>query len=214
MLPRGAIGILLAVGILGCGLAALAAEKEVRVHQGAALSPFNREYDNSIKGLQKVDPQKFRLKVHGLVAKPLALTYGQALALPHTDRVVLMNCVEGWSENLLFTGIRLADLLKMAGPKPEARWVIFRAADGYSSAMPMEYLQKVDALLSFKVNGLTLDAKRGFPFWLVAQDKLGYKWVKWVVEVELSAKEYRGFWERRGYSNDARVTKPAKRLVE
>lgn len=207
--------ILLGAMVITAALAgAVGAQQEIRTYQGKALSPFHRQYDNSIRGPQVVDPGKFRLKVGGLVAKPLALSYKQALALRPVERVVQMNCVEGWSELLLFTGIRVADLLRLAQPKPGAGWVIFRAADGYSSAMPLKYLLASDALLAFKVNGLTLDAKRGFPFWLVAPGKLGYKWVKWIVAVELSAQEYKGYWERRGYSNEARVTKPAKRLVE
>lgn len=214
MTPKIVVCSVLAVFVLAWPLLTLAAEKEVRVYQGAKLSPFDREYDNSIRGPQTVDRAKLRLKVHGLVQKPQALSYDQVLALGKAQRAVLMNCVEGWSELLLFTGVSLADVLAKAGAKKEARWVIFRAADGYSSAMPIDYLLKSKAMLAYKVNGRTLDAQRGFPFWLVAEGKLGYKWVKWVVEIELSDKEHKGYWEKRGYSNSADVKRPAKRLVE
>lgn len=210
---------LISLGMAACLLlwagAALAGEaKEIRTYQGAELSPFHRQYDNSIAGPQKVDPKTLRLVVKGLVDKPLSLTYEQVLALKPVERMAPMNCVEGWREDLLFKGVRVADLLAEAGAKKNATWVIFRAADGYSSAMPVDYLIKSNALLAFQVNGLTLDEARGFPFWLVAEGKLGYKWVKWVLSLELTDKEYKGYWEKRGYGNQADVKRQAPRLKE
>jgi DMSO/TMAO reductase YedYZ molybdopterin-dependent catalytic subunit len=58
------------------------------------------------------------------------------------------------------------------------------------------------------MNGVVLPAKNGFPFILVAEDKLGYKWIKWISRIELSSnKNYLGYWESAGYSNEANVTK-------
>ncbi len=64
---------------------------------------------------------------------------------------------------------------------------------------------RLDLLLAFEINGRTLDAKRGFPFQVVAESKLGYKWVKWVTRIELSDKPFKGFWEKQGYDNQADV---------
>lgn len=179
------------------------AEPEIREYQGHHLAAFDRAYDNSIKGPQKVDRQKFRLKVHGLVNKPLELTYDQVLALPAVRRVVTMPCVEGWSETLLYDGTRVSDLLASAGLKPEAKYVIFRAAEGYDSALSLAYINKADVLLGYRINGRTLDANRGFPFQVVAERMLGYKWVKWVVAVEVTDRPHQGYWEKRGYPDDA-----------
>ena len=56
------------------------------------------------------------------------------------------------------------------------------------------------------MNGVTIPPERGFPFELVAESKLGYKWIKWITEIELSDDEnYRGFWESRGYSDSANL---------
>lgn len=201
----------LVLSALPAGPAALAADKpataepEIREYQGRHLAAFDRSYDNSIKGPQRVDRAKFKLKVRGLVDKPLELTYDQVLALPAVRRVVVMPCVEGWSETLLYDGARVADLLAKAGLKPEAKYVVFHAAEGYDSALSLDYIQKADVLLGYKINGRTLDAMRGFPFQVVAEHMLGYKWVKWVVEVEVVGQPHQGYWEKRGYPDDART---------
>ncbi len=77
--------------------------------------------------------------------------------------------------------------------------------DGYSTALPYEDVARLDLMLASKINGKVLDATRGFPFQLVAESKLGYKWIKWVNRIELSDEPYLGFWERRGYSDEADV---------
>ncbi len=70
----------------------------------------------------------------------------------------------------------------------------------------VEY-ERLDVMLAAKINGRTLDANRGFPFQVVAEAKLGYKWVKWLTQIELSDKPFKGYWEQRGYDNDADVKK-------
>ena len=180
-----------------------AAGDEIKNYDGVKLSPYHRTYDNSIRGPQKVNPDAYRLKVDGLVQKPLGLTYQQVLDMPSVKQVVDMPCVEGWTETLLYQGVRLSDLLVLAGPKPEATWVMFHTAEGYSTGLPLEFLLGDKVLLGYKINGLTLDVTRGWPLQLVAPGKLGYKWAKWVVRLELTAKPQKGFWEKRGYSNSA-----------
>lgn len=179
------------------------APQEIREYQGHHLAAFARDYDNSIQGPQKVDIKGFRLKIHGLVNKPLSLTYDQVLALPPVRRVVTMPCVEGWSEVLLYDGVRILDLLAQAGLKPQANNIIFRTVEGYSTSLRLDYIRKSDALLGHHINGLVLDAKRGFPFQVVAEHQLGYKWAKWVVEIEASDQPFKGYWEQRGYPEDA-----------
>ncbi len=180
-----------------------AAPAEIRIYNGQKLHPFHRAYDNSIRGPQVVNPKKLRFRIDGQVAAPQTLTYDQILKFPRVRRVVKMPCVEGWYEILLYDGIRLVKLIEAAKPKPGVKTVIFHAADGYTSSLSYDYVKKRDVLLGFKINGLVLDKNRGFPFQVVAPGKLGYKWVKWVVGITLSDKPYRGYWERRGYSNQA-----------
>jgi len=181
------------------------AEHEIREYQGKRLDPFDRAYDNSIKGPQHVDITSYRLEVIGLVHTPQSLTYQEVLRLPVVKRAVTLYCVEGWDEHLLFEGVRLADLLALAKPKKGVRTIIFYAADGYSSSLSYKDATRLDVILATKINGKVLDATRGFPFQVVAESKWGYKWVKWVTRIELSDKPYKGFWEQRGYDNEADV---------
>jgi DMSO/TMAO reductase YedYZ molybdopterin-dependent catalytic subunit len=197
--------ILAATGFI-IGSVALA-EREIREYQGKPLDPYDRAYDNSIKGPQQVDSQQYRLEVTGLVHTPQSLTYQEVLALPKVKRAITLHCVEGWSEHLLFEGVRLADVLALAKPRPGVRTVIFYAADGYSSSLTYDDATRLDVMLAAKINGKVLDDKRGFPFQVVAESKWGYKWVKWVNRIELSKDPYKGFWEQRGYDNEADVKK-------
>jgi DMSO/TMAO reductase YedYZ molybdopterin-dependent catalytic subunit len=116
--------------------------------------------------------------------------------------VVRLDCVEGWSVTILWEGILVRDLISAAGADPRANTVIFHAHDGYTTSFPLAYLMNRDILMAYRMNNVTLPAERGWPFELVAEDKWGYKWIKWIEEIELSDNpEYRGFWEQRGYSN-------------
>jgi DMSO/TMAO reductase YedYZ molybdopterin-dependent catalytic subunit len=179
--------------------------REIRGYQGKPLDVFDRNYDNSIKGSQKVNPETYRLTITGLVEFPQSLTYQKVLEFPSHERVITLHCVEGWKETLLFKGVKLKDLLDRAQVKSGVLTIIFYAADGYSSSLSYKEIERLDLLLASEINGRTLDAKRGFPFQVVAESKLGYKWVKWVTRIELSDKPYQGFWEKQGYDNQADV---------
>ncbi len=65
-----------------------------------------------------------------------------------------------------------------------------------------------DIIMAYKMNNVTLPAERGYPFQLVAQDKWGYKWIKWIEKIQVTDDpDYRGYWEQRGYSNTADLEK-------
>jgi DMSO/TMAO reductase YedYZ molybdopterin-dependent catalytic subunit len=197
------LSMLIAMVAIVC--VATAAEREIQEYQGKRLDPFDRAYDNSISGPQRVDIKQYRLQITGLVHVPQSLPYQEVLRLPVVKRAITLYCVEGWNEHLLFEGVRLADLLALAKPKKGVSTIIFYAADGYSSSVSYDYAVRRDIMLAARINGRVLDAKRGFPFQVVAESKLGYKWVKWVTRIELSDKPYKGFWEQRGYDNGADV---------
>ena len=107
---------------------------------------------------------------------------------------------------LAITGLVNNTLLQTAGIDNRTRVVIFHAYDGYTTSLPLDYLLDKDILIAYKMNGLTLPPERGYPFELVAESKLGYKWIKWITEIELSDDvDYTGFWESRGYPNTADI---------
>jgi DMSO/TMAO reductase YedYZ molybdopterin-dependent catalytic subunit len=176
---------------------------EIREYKGQKLDPIRKFEENSINGPRHVDIKAYKLKVEGLVTKPLRFTYDEVLARTAESRVVIIHCVEGWDVKVLWEGVPLAALLDEAGPKPSANTVIFRSADGYSTSLPLATIRKKDILLAFRMNGLTLPEARGFPFQVVAEDKWGYKWAKWVTTIELSDDpNFKGYWESRGYNNN------------
>ena len=165
--------------------------------------------ENSIKGPQDVDRDSYRLSIKGLVDEPLNLTYEEVVVPRESfEKVVRLNCVEGWAVDILWEGVRLTDLLEQAGARRDVKVIIFRAVDGYSTALPAAYIRDNDILLAYRMNGVELPPERGFPFQLVAEDKWGYKWIKWVEEIEVSNDtSFRGYWETRGYSNDGDLDK-------
>jgi DMSO/TMAO reductase YedYZ molybdopterin-dependent catalytic subunit len=175
---------------------------ELREYKGEKLDPIADFRENSIKGPQRVDLKAYRLKVGGLVDKPLSLTYDEVLARPAESRVVTAHCVEGWHVKVLWEGVSLAALIDAAGAKPSANTVIFRSADGYATSVPLAYIRQKNILLAYRMNGLTLPKERGFPFEVVAEGKWGYKWARWIAAIELSDDpDFRGYWEIRGYSH-------------
>ena len=179
------------------------ASVEVREYQGENLSSVNDFRENSINGPQEVDADSYRLSVSGLVQNQSEYTYDQVIGAHDLyKKVVTLDCVEGWSVKILWEGVLIKDLLNEAGLLSEANIVIFHAYDGYTTSLPVEYILNNDIIMAYKMNDVVLPAERGFPFQLVAESKWGYKWIKWITEIEVSDDtNYEGYWESRGFSN-------------
>ena len=196
--------IIFAVDI-GCDDTEVLAPNEIREYEGVDLSSVNDFRENSIKGPQEIDIESYTLRITGLVANSTSYSYDEVVNQhQHYEKVVTLDCVEGWSVTILWEGLLVRDLLAEADPLANAEVVIFHAYDGYTSSLPIDYIMDNDILMAYKMNDVILPPERGFPFQLVAESKWGYKWIKWITEVELSDDaNYRGYWESRGYSNSA-----------
>jgi DMSO/TMAO reductase YedYZ molybdopterin-dependent catalytic subunit len=181
------------------------APSEVREYEGADLSSINDFRENSIKGPQEINVENYTLEITGLVTNSTSYSYDEVLnRYQHYKKVVTLDCVEGWSVTILWEGMLVRDLLEEAGPLENAEIVIFHAYDGYTTSLPIDYIINNDLLIAYKMNDVVLPPARGFPFQLVAESKWGYKWIKWITEIEVSDDtSYMGYWERRGYSNSA-----------
>ncbi len=180
---------------------------EIKEYKGENLSSISDFRENSIHGPQYIDESTYRLKITGLVDNPEEYTYQEVVDdHQHYTKAVTLNCVEGWSVDILWEGVLVKDLLKGAGPKQNANTVIFKAYDGYSTSFPLKYLEDNDIIMAYKMNNATIPPERGFPFMLVAESKWGYKWIKWITEIELSNDtSYQGFYERSGYSDSGNL---------
>jgi DMSO/TMAO reductase YedYZ molybdopterin-dependent catalytic subunit len=176
---------------------------EVRSYQGENLSSISDFRENSIKGPQYINISDYRLTVTGLTNTTRVYTYDEVLdRFPQYSKAVTLYCVEGWEVTILWEGVLVKDVINEAGIDSRANTVIFTAYDGYTTSFPLDYLMNNDILMAYQMNNVTLPADRGFPFQLVAEDKWGYKWEKWIEKIELTDDPtYRGYWETRGYSN-------------
>lgn len=173
---------------------------EIKEYEGTKLSSQREFRENSIRGPQDVDIDSWRLTVDGLVEHPLSLTYDQVKARPAFRKVTDLHCVEGWSVKILWEGFKLRDLLAEAGTKIQASHVVFHAADGYYTFLTWNYVTVHDLLVAWNMNGVPLRPERGYPLMLVAEDRLGYKWCRWLTRIELTdSSGARGYWENQGY---------------
>lgn len=195
------ICIMLSMFILLIGLSGCA-----KKNTSGQLSSIDDYPDVSIKGTQTIDIKSYRLRIDGLVDSPKEFTYDQALQKPAHSKVLEIVCVEGPSANLNWQGILLKDLFADVNVKNSANTVIFYGADGYTTSLPLGYIMDKDILLAYKINDQVLTPDSGYPFQVAAEGKLGYKWAKWITRIELSNDpSYKGYWEQRGYSNDADI---------
>ena len=177
-------------------------ELEINEYNGIRLDPSVGPRDNSIKGIQKVEITNYVLKVTGLVKNPVSLTYKEVLMLPSYEKLVTLNCVEGWQATILWKGALLSDIIKLAEADIKANTVIFHSIDGYTTSLPLRLIVDKRIILAYSSNKITLPPALGYPFIVVAEDKAGYKWARWVSEIELSDNaNYKGYWEQRGYPN-------------
>ena len=182
---------------------------ELSNYQGVALGSVNDFQENSIGGVRKVDLKKYRLKIDGLVAKPLLFTYQELKTIPHQKKLVTVHCVEGWKVTVLWEGIPLGELIRRAGVDTKVNTVIFHGADGYTTSLDFKTVAEKNLLIADSANGIPLPAKLGFPFILVAEEKWGYKWARWIERIQFSDKAgIRGYWEQRGFNQDGNVSGP------
>ncbi len=186
------------------------AKSELRVYNGQKLDSITASRENSIEGPQYVDKKSWRLTVDGLVDAVKTYTFDELIAaFPADKQVHRLDCVEGWSETQLWEGVRVADVIKASGVKSAAKMVILHGHDGYTTEFPVGYFDE-SHLLVYKLNGVDLSAQRGYPLRLGAWSKWGYKWIRWVERIELSADTtYLGYWESRGYSATGERSQPS-----
>ena len=143
-------------------------------------------------------------RVWGEVESPVTLTWEQFAELPRSENVQDIHCVTRWSKfDTRFEGVHWRELAKLVRPKPTAAFAIAHAEQGYTSNVPLSFLEDDLALLATHGDGAELTPDHGWPLRLVIPGKYFWKSAKWLRGIELRATDNPGFWERYGYHNDA-----------
>jgi DMSO/TMAO reductase YedYZ molybdopterin-dependent catalytic subunit len=178
---------------------------EIRVYKGQPLDSINDFQTEAINGNQDINITTYTLSITGMVPQEIVLNYTQVVNNhPHNQSVVTLHCVTGWQVTVLWEGVLVKDLLEESHYDTNAPILIINCADGYNTSLPIQYVIDNNVMLAYKVNNVTLPKSEGYPFQLVCPGKLGYKWAKWVTSLDVSDDtSFRGYWESRGYSNDA-----------
>ncbi len=156
---------------------------------------------NSYKFTPKIDPVKFRLLVEGDINNPLSLSMTDIQQMPHTSMTIRHVCVEGWAAIVQWGGLQLRDIVALAKPKQNVRYVYFESADGYYESWDIASALHPQTLMAYEKNGQPLPIENGAPLRLAAPIKLGYKQSKWVTRIFLleNLLPIKGYWEDQGY---------------
>ena len=142
----------------------------------------------------------YRLRVHGLVERPVELSLSELRDMAHQDQITMHNCIQGWSAIGKWSGVPFAKLIELVRPHPEAEWVMFysygEGGEGgqYYDSHSIGDLRHPQSLLAYDMNGETLPILHGAPLRLRVENQLGFKHVKWIKEIEF----VRHFSERGG----------------
>jgi DMSO/TMAO reductase YedYZ molybdopterin-dependent catalytic subunit len=213
--PYGRRAFLAATGV---GLSALVWAKPVwNVVSGAAqpleaalpagLVPDGWRIYTVAASMPRFDAKTWRLRVDGLVERPLSLSYAELLQLPRADQVSTFHCVTGWSvQDVRWAGVRFGDLLRAARPLPHATYLTFVSAERpYVDTLTIDQARLADAMLAYEQDGKPLRREHGAPVRVVIPEMYGYKNVKWVERIVVGAHAEPGYWEQRGYDVDAWV---------
>jgi DMSO/TMAO reductase YedYZ molybdopterin-dependent catalytic subunit len=160
--------------------------------------------------------QGWSLGVGGMVDRPMRLSLAELRALAGASEYVTLECISNnvGGEQMStgsFTGVRLSELLAMAGPKPQGTWVAFKARDGYSESLPMSLVQGApEILVAYALDGAPLPMNHGFPARMLIPGHYGMKGPKWLDSIDLVNRESGGYWEQQGWDHNAVVKTTAR----
>jgi DMSO/TMAO reductase YedYZ molybdopterin-dependent catalytic subunit len=196
------------------------------------ITPVERFFVRSHHYTPKVDLSTWKLKIHGLVDKPMELTFEQIQKMPKVETVAVLECAgngRGFYEpsmpglqwehgavgNGKWGGVRLADVLKMAGIGTNSVEVCFDGADvpvgtqpDFQRCIPTTKALSPETLLVYEMNGEPLSTSHGFPLRLVVPGWAGDCWVKWVTSINVLDKPFEGFYMKTAYRHPGRPVKP------
>jgi DMSO/TMAO reductase YedYZ molybdopterin-dependent catalytic subunit len=163
--------------------------------------------------LPQVSPRDWTLRIHGMVDRPVEISFDDLLRRPLLERDITLTCVSNqvggrYAGNARWLGASLAALLREAGVRSGADQVLSRSADGFTVSTPIETIMDGrDALLAVGMNGAALPVAHGFPARMVVPGLYGYvSATKWVTDLKVTRfATDRAYWTRRGYADHAPI---------
>lgn len=176
---------------------------------------FEEEADNLAQRLRAqgeldMPAESYLLVIDGLVENPQALDLSTIRSLPTVSQYATLECISNpiagdLISTTLFQGARLKDVLGRAGLKPEAVDIKFTCVDGYTESLPLESVDDPRTLLCYAMGSQALTESHGAPLRLYTPDRFGMKCPKWIVKIEAVGSDYFGYWEKRGWTEQAWV---------
>ena len=173
------------------------------------ITPKGKFYVLQIGEVPTLKAEHWRMGITGLVEKPIMLNYPDITGMESVTTMRTLKCIgdpigEEQMSNAMWTGVPLRNILDKAGVKEEAKVVVFRCADRYHTAIPIDRALREEVLLAYKMNGEPLPADHGFPVRLLNPGHYGTKNPKWIMNIAL-AQSHVGYWEKEGWDPVARV---------
>ncbi len=154
-----------------------------------------------------IDASMWSLMVSGSLENPLTLSYEDLKSMPSIQKYATLECVSDevggdLTSTALWKGVYLKDVLDKAKIKTGAKYIVFRCYDGYDVGIPLQ--RGLDGtFLAYEMNGTPLPGEHGYPLRAIVPGIYGMMNAKWITAIELVDKVYEGFWQRRGWSNEA-----------
>lgn len=146
----------------------------------------------------------WRLQLWGLVDAPLLLDWPTFIDLPQAELRTDFHCVTRWSQlDMPWTGVLARELVRLVQVRDEAKFVTLHGFDSYTTNLPLDALLDDDVVIAHSVFGKPLAHEHGGPVRLVVPKRYAWKSAKWLTGIEFHAKDRPGFWEVRGYHNEA-----------
>ena len=151
-----------------------------------------------------VTPEKFRLDIDGAVENRLSLNHDEFMSLPMSESVSDMHCVTQWSRyDNQWRGVAARAVLERVRPAPEAKHVIFHSYDGYTTNIRLDQFDQPDVFLVHEWEGKPLTRAHGGPVRMLVPRLYLWKSAKWLRRIQFTISDHPGFWEVRGYHNNA-----------
>ncbi len=211
-------GVSIFDGVFQCAEALTQDEKHKLLTRGtvnfmgfraAEITPNKDFYVTTYSQLEPaIDANAFRLRIEGLVAKPYTLSLADLSAMRDKTEFVTLECIGNpvggdAIGNALWEGVTLRKVIERAAPEAGIVKTVFYAEDGYTDSIPYELSLSDDVFLAFRMNGQPLPKQHGYPLRAIVPGIFGMKNVKWLSKIELVNFDFKGYWEKRGWSDSS-----------